>query len=218
MKLVKWLLFVSLSLTITDRFLYLYAADKAEVEVAKDIPVSDKTAAGVMIYSLNPHDHKLYVLLGERRNEWSWGNFGGKSEVKRDKNLIETAIREVDEESAGLIKFKVSDLIRAPFYDLFTPTTGELYRMFIAEYKFIEASNIKKEAQIGTLAYQEYTNFRWIALDDLLRAIKSPEMTKVKNQETFKVGTIKLHPPLARMLLKPGVREELAALLAKLRK
>jgi 8-oxo-dGTP pyrophosphatase MutT (NUDIX family) len=83
-------------------------------------PVSGLTAAGMFITcDLSGIAH---VLLGARKSSRAetnntWVTLGGKSDYSHDDNLMQTASREIYEETTGLLNI-LSPLTDAPFHDL----------------------------------------------------------------------------------------------------
>ena len=67
-------------------------------------------AAGIIPYILVPSgtsNTRLYFLLGYEKNSWS-GFVGGYE--SRDGNIVNTAIREFNEETAGIFKNNLSEI------------------------------------------------------------------------------------------------------------
>jgi 8-oxo-dGTP pyrophosphatase MutT (NUDIX family) len=166
----------------------------------------DRTAAGVLSYTLI--NNIPHVLLSKRAGHEWWDNFGGKSDAE-DKCLIDTAKREVKEESNDLLKYSEFSLRASPFHDIITSKRNHqfLYRMYIAEHEYVEPALFKDH---------EHTEHQWVAVSDILRAIKSSEM-KVFEGKHVKVvqtasGEIPLFQPLCHMLEQPPVLEHLEML------
>ena len=59
-------------------------------------------SAGILPYKVS-EDNKVYVLLG-KDNQGTWSDFGGRSEIKDQNNIMETAAREFFEESLIIIE------------------------------------------------------------------------------------------------------------------
>jgi hypothetical protein len=58
-------------------------------------------SAGILPYKVS-EDNKVYVLLG-KDNQGTWSDFGGRSEIKDNNNIMETASREFFEESLNSV-------------------------------------------------------------------------------------------------------------------
>jgi ankyrin repeat protein len=133
-------------------------------------PVTEKTAAGILVYSFDPPTGEPVVLLGKRiRHNW-WSNFGGSSD-KPDQELAVTAAREVGEESFDLVYFIPSELNKMPSHDILN-SMGIKYRMYVAPYKYISIEEFRKRAANHKYqAHVEYTDFQWVPVKDLLNSL-----------------------------------------------
>lgn len=176
--------------------------------------------AGVLVYGKDPKTGKLSVLLGKRiRHNW-WGNFGGKSDTglstkHQDKTLADTAIREVKEESFGLLHFSPIQLTNSPSHDILNQE-GFLYRMYITPHRYIAPDRLL-EAEHSPESEQnkwdaEYSAYQWIPLDELLQGLKDNQLVEEEGQKTLKIKDMLLHPPFAEMLQEREVQEVLTAL------
>lgn len=198
---------------LTDRL------DKILIRYASVLPhakpdkkgIKDKTGAGVFTYKIS--NGKVYVLLSKRaRHEW-WDNFGGKSDDK-DKTLLHTAQREVNEESrhtaqpevneefSGQLKFSEYELQNSAFHDLISDEMT--YRMYITECS--DTVNIKE------IKDPEHTEHRWVPLENLLKALET-EVIEHEGKATVTIktgeGDIILYAALYNMLTHPAVWKNL---------
>ncbi|MBX9804850.1 MAG: ankyrin repeat domain-containing protein [Alphaproteobacteria bacterium] len=177
--------------------------------------VTDKSAAGILIYAQDPTTKKIMVLLGKRVGHNWWGNLGGGSEIGHgvpDKTLADTAAREVQEESMGLITYSSINLKTYPSHDLVNPD-GVVYRMYIAPYNYVNANKIIEEPEVEEHHWKrEYTKFKWVPLGNILDALAISKVFKEEDEDTIAVDGLILHPPLWHMLKSPPVVEALQRL------
>lgn len=186
----------------------------------------DQHGAGILIYTTDPHTGKILILLGKRNgHRWS-SNFGGKSDIDKgelsDKMLAETAVREVQEESLGLINYTPLQLDQSPSHDI-RNESGVYYRMYIAPHPYFSVKRFK-DAEVSP-AYlenvqkfgweKEYTDYIWMPLETLLSGLKEGEQITEENQKTIKIDDVILYPPFLEMLQEPEVRQTLEILLKK---
>lgn len=135
------------------------------------------TAAGVL--TCVTFDNDLYVLLSKRRGSGLWDNMGGKSDAG-DVTLINTAKREVFEESSGVLNYTTTELEACPFHDLVWLRRGKLftYRMYISHTNPFDIHAIKDH---------EHTEHVWLPLANLLDASHDytllPDFAAMLNQE-----------------------------------
>ena len=54
---------------------------KVSFKALARMPATKDSAAGILVYSVDPKTKKQVVLLGKRTNHRWWGNFGGKSDI-----------------------------------------------------------------------------------------------------------------------------------------
>ena len=177
-----------------------------------------KSAAGILVYSIDLKTNEPMILLGKRiRHNW-WGNLGGKSDVDPtqgpvDQTLMQTAIRETQEESQGVLKFSDFELQQSPSHDLMN-SDGSLFRMYITPTDDQHPQNIPLTGKYA----QEYTDFKWVPLKNIMAALdlKAPRIQE-EGQETVQInlddGPVILHAPLYRMLMEPSVQNQLKILL-----
>jgi ADP-ribose pyrophosphatase YjhB (NUDIX family) len=190
------------------------------------------TSASVLIYTQIPASSEAdssisasldtYILLGKRVNHHSeaedvWSNLGGKSDVGTgddDQLLVDTASREVREESVGLITFTPLQLIHCPSHDLIDKTQNLFHRMYLVSSHFINPEKLKlKVADAKDIHQQEYTDFAWIRLDDefmksLEEGRKSDFHIKITKSDGSK-ATIKLMNNFGEMLSQKQVKDAL---------
>lgn len=227
--------FTGLQRMLADRIVSLHQEFSAK-DASKPIGIIAEThkqaikgqsSAGVFLYT--DIDGEPYTLLGQRRRHRWWGNFGGKSDIK-DRFLSETAARETREESNQLISLLPMELDDHPSHDLYT--LDGVYRMYfspshyVAAQKFIDA--LAKPKPHG----DEYTDFLWVRVSDLLMAaISIDEAVMEEAQPTVKLKVavqsllnkegnetkrdIILHPPLLKMLRQKPVLQALNNLVHK---
>lgn len=183
-------------------------------------PAVDKGGAGILIYSKDPETGKLLVLLGKRiRHNW-YSNFGGKSDVnmgeESDKTLADTAVREVQEESLGLLSFTPMELAKMPSHDIVN-ADGVLYRMYLAPHlyvdpqRFIDAAK-GPQAQENARKYHwqpEYTDYMWMPLDEFLQGIAENKRITEESKNTLQINNISIFPPFAEMLQEPEIQQSL---------
>lgn len=161
-----------------------------------------ETSAGILTYRLIAG--KPHVLLSKRDVDDEWANFGGKSEAAEEK-IIETAIREVKEESNGLLLYTQAELNQCPFHDLVSVHEDNIhvYRMFIAEYA--------KDIDLQQLTDHEHLDHVWVSVADLMTALQNPE--EIEKKTTCKVKLedkeIVLFPEFYQMLAQHAVSENL---------
>ncbi|RZI45959.1 NUDIX hydrolase [Candidatus Finniella inopinata] len=184
------------------------------------VVIPNKSSASILI--VTEHNGRKKVLLGKRvRHDW-WGNFGGKADDE-DKTLLNAAVREVSEESMGLYHVLTDDLVQAPFHDLIKggDLPDALHRMYLLEGRdYIDPSIFKTALRGQTDEHsQEYTDFAWVDVADLLALVKTfqstPNQTDNENQYVLKDDKrrdISIHHPLMDMLRQAPVVAWLEAL------
>ena len=166
----------------------------------------DQTAAGVLSYTMI--DNVPHVLLSKRAGHQWWDNFGGESD-NNDKYLMDTARREVKDESNGLLDYSEYELVARPCHDIITAKRERqfLYRMYIAEREYVDTALFKDH---------EHTEHQWVPVSDIVRAVKSKEVKVFEGQPVKVVqtesGDIPLFPPLCCMLEQQPVLEQLEML------
>lgn len=190
-----------------------------------DAPATPATGAGIIIYSI--HDKHPFILLGKRagndptRHNGTWSNLGGMSECHQatlDHTLLDTALREVREESNALFNFSASELQASFSFDLIpNPLITDfrhdavinkiLYRSYLHKSDYVDAKLLLDAQKSAESSGQEYTDFKWIALHDIMAALQRKDGMVILENET-----LKLYPPLLHTLLFPTVRDALNTL------
>ena len=177
------------------------------------VVIPNKSSASILI--VTEHAGKKKILLGRRiRHTW-WGNFGGKADDE-DKTLLNAAAREVKEESMGLYHVLADDLVKAPFHDLIKggDQPDALHRMYLLEDQaYIDPATFNTALGQQTAAHsQEYTDFAWVDVADLLALVKTfqktPNQTGNENQYVLKDDKrrdVSIHHPLMDMLRQEPV-------------
>ncbi|RZI46507.1 NUDIX hydrolase [Candidatus Finniella inopinata] len=167
------------------------------------------TAAGMLNYM--ERDGEFYVLLGKRRGHDYWGNFGGGSEPTKEHTLLETAAREVLEESLGTFNISVQDLRRFPSHDMVSKQkeadlrpqfSGDnrvvLFRLYMVPGPYVASVPLQEKLSSEAVREKrEYTEFMWVNLKSLLGNVCQPGLSKgpennsiiLKNVQTLDKGT-----------------------------
>ena len=167
---------------------------------------TDHTAAGILTYTMI--DNEPHLLLSKRVGHDWWDNFGGKSEAG-DGYLVDTARREVAEESTQMLNYTTSELLASPCHDIVTGTGRDqrVYRMYISAYHKIDLAELKDH---------EHTAHQYVPLKAVLTAVESEKRVTLEGKETVVVQganeELPLFPPLFHMLQQPEVCENLRAL------
>lgn len=182
-------------------------------------PAVEHAGAGILVYSVDPHTGKPIVLIGKRVGHNWWSNFGGKSDVNMgqdsDKTLADTAVREVQEESLGLLSFTPQELAKMPSHDIINKD-GILYRMYIAPHPYVNPSRLENATPVPAHNWHpEYTTYDWIPLEQLLAGLERGEQVAGEGQQTIRIDDIILYPPFLEMLKEPQVLEVLHKILQK---
>ncbi|MDP3531681.1 MAG: NUDIX domain-containing protein [Alphaproteobacteria bacterium] len=161
-------------------------------------------AAGTLNYTFA--EGKPFLLIGKRvRHNW-WGNLGGKSDP--EELLLKTAIRETKEESSNQLIFNERDLLLSASHDLINihkEGTFTRFRTYLTE--------IKNPECINDMHDHEYTQYAYIAVDDVLKALKANKVVIAEKQNTIRVNDYILHPPFVESLRQKPVLEWLETLL-----
>ncbi|MDP1725024.1 MAG: NUDIX hydrolase [Alphaproteobacteria bacterium] len=161
-------------------------------------------AAGTLNYTFV--DGKPFLLIGKRAGHNWWGNLGGKSDP--EELLLKTAIRETQEESSDQLKFSERDLLLSAAHDLINihkEGTFTRFRTYLTE--------IKNPECINDMHDHEYTQYAYIAVDDVLKALKANKVVIAEKQNTIRVNDYILHPPFVESLRQKPVLEWLETLL-----
>ncbi|PIZ32537.1 MAG: hypothetical protein COY39_05290, partial [Alphaproteobacteria bacterium CG_4_10_14_0_8_um_filter_37_21] len=184
----------------------------------------DRSSASVLVYSNVNGTPK--ILLGQReRHNW-WGNLGGKADAG-DETLLNTAVRETQEESMGLFHFSkegADGLVESPSHDLIKGGNkpDALHRMYLAQHDFVPEDQFNESLKKQTVSHnKEYTDFTWVDVKALLALVESNLKTennpKNEKQYVLNIGNkeIYIHHPLMDMLRQQPVRDWFKALDAK---
>jgi hypothetical protein len=142
-------------------------------------------SAGILPYQVNK-EGKVYLLLGKDPQE-NWSDFGGKSEIKDNNDIRETAAREFFEESLNsVIDINTArEMLRNENnYVLATSKTlnGSPYYMFMLRLPMKpEASRDRFKKTLKFIEYmgvdykwKEKTDIMWVSLDTLLFCLENP--------------------------------------------
>jgi 8-oxo-dGTP pyrophosphatase MutT (NUDIX family) len=167
-------------------------------------PVSSLTAAGMFITcTLNGTPQ---VLLGARKSSHvdsnnTWVTLGGKSELSDDTSLLQTANREIYEETTGLLNI-LAPLMEAPFHDLVH--TDYMYRLYFvrmdscfdveALHQARRPASLRHNVHTGAF---EYNRFQWFPLQ---------AMQAVSVDGTIGTGPEVTYRPFAALLQTPHVQ------------
>ncbi|MBX9805425.1 MAG: NUDIX hydrolase [Alphaproteobacteria bacterium] len=168
------------------------------VSAPLDLPSDEKsTAAGILHWAIK--DGKTYILMGKRNDSkdkeiGEWCNFGGKSSKKFlyetsevpaapevlvvpeiPETIVETAVREVQEESNGIFATHPRLLRKTAFTATYTPKEQEglLYYMYWQKVQYLESKIFKDKVNEAKDAHhKEYTDFLWVDADLVLKAVQ----------------------------------------------
>jgi hypothetical protein len=191
--------------------------EKAPSTVKKQAPltvlgISGKTGAGILHYALK--DGFVSVLLGCRDDSThklgDWCNFGGGSGPQKVEGLTpqtnqptgflhEDAARESCEESNGIYAPHPELLKHRPFIDTLTKKseTDFYYRLYWEAVNYVDSQIFRDKLKQEGLDHhnKEYTDFRWIPVHNLWKAVESKtDIVTVGDQETH------LYDPLFKSL------------------
>jgi hypothetical protein len=175
----------------------------------------DKSSASILIVSYDDNNHPK-ILLGKRvRHDW-WGNFGGKAD-DTDGTLLNTALREVKEESMGEYIFLKDDLLKSPSHDLLKGGNNPdaLHRMYWVKADYKDVAIFKEKLNQQTDQHsKEYTDFVWVDVADLLSMVENNLNTSNNPQaeNLYRVNEISIHHPLMDMFRQEPVLNWLRAL------
>ncbi len=134
-------------------------------------------AAGSLLYATNPADGQKYVLLSKERiwdgpSSGRWKGFGGKKESHE--SLIETVLRETKEESREVINYSKSEI---PFDQLIGVEHYQCkYLQLMLPIDFDPSLPQRfQDSHFDNPFFMEKTEVRWIALDDLIAAVREAD-------------------------------------------
>jgi hypothetical protein len=122
-------------------------------------------AAGIVPYSL---ENGLSFLLGLEKSNKKWSGFVGGMEPK-DQNIIDTAIREFNEETATVFKDHLNYIYnqiisgRAKCVTSKSPTGKEVYLYFVEFPKIVPPKLIN----IPRREYQEKSKLQWFSMENI---------------------------------------------------
>lgn len=148
--------------------------------------IATKNSAAGMLNYYKDENGKIYVLLGKRRGHEYWGNFGGGSETDKEKPLVDTASREVFEESLGEVFIPKNYVKKCPSHDLISKKSEadfrpkfknnqelSLYRMYLVEGKYTAPEKLNEKIKNSkNYCQKEYTDFMWVELNSLMDEFK----------------------------------------------
>lgn len=139
-------------------------------------------SAGVLPYA--KYKNKVYFLLGKDRNDNTWSDFGGRSEINDNNSYINTASREFYEETIGSVvdievmrkrlstnsnnftKVESNTLNGSKYTMLITQIPYKNYKIiFNKTYNFIKYCKINKK-------YLEKVDIKWVSLETLNDSIQ----------------------------------------------
>lgn len=141
------------------------------------------TSAGAFTYAIV--NDEPYVLLGKRvRHNW-WSTFGGKSEPEH-KKLSDTVTMEVGEESLGQFTTTKDEYKNSPSFDMVNPLG--LFRTYFVEHDYVDPSKFMDVYKTTTDKHmKEHTDFVWVKVEDLLKAVNKGPFIKEEGKWTTKV-------------------------------
>lgn len=138
-------------------------------------------SAGILPYA--KYKNKVYFLIGKDRNDNTWSDFGGRSEMNDGNSFVNTASREFYEETIGsvvdievirkrlssnennYIKIESNTLNGSRYVMLITQIPYKNYKViFNKTYSFIKYYKINKK-------YLEKVDMKWVSLETLLDCI-----------------------------------------------
>lgn len=155
-------------------------------------------------------DEQYKVLLGKRIDHHWYGNLGGTSD-QEDLTLLDTACREVREESMGEYVLTSKDLKNTPLHDLIRDSQGpdHRHRMYLKKVHYIDPNTLKTKLDVQTdHSKKEYTDFKWVSLKNLYDYIKEWENAiNTTNKKQYALDSIFIHHPLVDMLRQKPVLE-----------
>ena len=166
------------------------------------------SAAG--IFSIAYVDGEPYVLLGKRNGTYQghWCSLGGKISSD-DESFQATAVREVLEESNGVLEYEKDEIRYLPFFDLAigSPGSTHVYRMFLSPTQYCKASLMTEHLEAAVEhENNEYEQFAWVSLRSLLAGVDKDNdeiivaLLDETNLQTTLPQVIKLYPDMKRML------------------
>jgi len=135
-------------------------------------------AAGILPYAV--YNGRVVFLLGKDAQDALWSDFGGKYETK-DKNEIETAMREMTEETCGCVMDMRALRMRMSFhcnYHMLQSTTQSKhpYYMYLLQVPFDPHLRSAFKKTVAFLRYSklpkgmvEKVDVQWVTLEQMQR-------------------------------------------------
>ncbi|MBY0501394.1 MAG: NUDIX domain-containing protein [Alphaproteobacteria bacterium] len=137
------------------------------------------------------------VLLGKetrfsnklRRNIHVWSDFGGAVDSKDNGNIVVTALREANEETAKTLKLTYNQVVSSPYTDHNHPSGGS-YRMYYVKVHGQKPSIAEFHKNAKKLSWRsvEKSEWKYVPAQDLLKAVNAFSYTAVcpgTNEEIF---------------------------------
>lgn len=147
-------------------------------------------SAGILPYQIDDNGN-IYILLG-KDPEGCWSDFGGRSELKDNNNIIETASREFFEETLNSVLYidNVKQMMKNPDnFELINGKTlmGYPYYMFILRLPMrgeIQRDRFKRvydflKYEKNSNKYLEKIDIQWVSLETILCCLNDP---KIENE------------------------------------
>ena len=139
-------------------------------------------SAGILPFA--KYKNETYFLLGQDRNDETWSDFGGRSEIVDQNSHVNTATREFYEETIGsvvdldvirkrltsshetYIEIQSNTLNGSKYVMILTQIPYKNYNtIFRRTYEFIKYCKINKK-------YLEKVDIKWISTTNLLNSMK----------------------------------------------
>ncbi len=144
------------------------------------LPLIAKGPAGIVLYSI--YESETFLLLADETDRRGWCGFGGGDE--KGENVVETAAREVEEETRRFFKKEwLKEQIKNQ-----KPLVYNGYSMFFLEIPFISAEKIQSFdlRENESMVTSEKVNFAWVPCSELKEAIETNSLQSpaIKNIET----------------------------------
>lgn len=154
-------------------------------------------AAGIFIYT--HYRGEIYALFGCRIgvHQGTYCSLGGTRD-DNDASVLDTAIREVKEESnsfgSNQIQFTKHQLAHAPYRELTGPNS---YRMYFAYHDYFKLDSFANDKA------DEYTHFCWLRLSDLTSALSQNQSSfRATLSEEKRQAQIQLYPHMFNFLVQ----------------
>lgn len=174
--------------------------------VLKALP---RDAAGTLLWAPHGANSQPHLLVGKRQRHNWYGNLGGNAED--GEYLHTTAARETKEESGSLINIYPHQLVMLPSHDLVDYDQRSMafsrYRTYLVETTYQDPKNFNDS---------EYTEYDWIAVTEVLKALEENHEIIEEGQKTIMVsGKYILHPPFFKSLQQQPIKNWLMNLVEK---